>query len=274
MKFNEKIYTLRRKKGWSQEELANEVDISRQSVYKLESGESMPDIEKIKKLAKIFNVSLDSLLIDDVELNCEQSSTKKDEATLNSEILDTTSYQNEIATDDKKEAVDRCEEFDATFETKQPASADFGNGDVPDEHTEAAEFNTAEPANETRVAKNVPKLIIEIIQLLVNCITLPFLFIPFFHEVAVLPGITSSGEHVTHRFDHYYSVYDKIAREGLSEFFWIAVVIISTSILFCVLNMSVKNNKILKIIGYIFWISSMVLFFVLLFKACSISYEY
>lgn len=67
MKLSEKILSLRKKEGWSQEELAFKLDISRQAVYKWEAGESTPEIEKIKMLAKVFNVSFDYLMNDEVD---------------------------------------------------------------------------------------------------------------------------------------------------------------------------------------------------------------
>lgn len=63
----EKIMELRKKKGWSQEELAEKLDISRQSVSKWESGASMPDIDKIILLSSLFGVSTDYLLKDEPE---------------------------------------------------------------------------------------------------------------------------------------------------------------------------------------------------------------
>lgn len=63
----EKITELRKKQGWSQEELAQKLDISRQSVSKWESGGAMPDLDKIIKLSSIFGVSTDYLLKDDDE---------------------------------------------------------------------------------------------------------------------------------------------------------------------------------------------------------------
>lgn len=58
----EKIMSLRKQNGWSQEELAEKLDISRQSVSKWESGTSIPDIEKIIKMSQLFGVSTDYLL--------------------------------------------------------------------------------------------------------------------------------------------------------------------------------------------------------------------
>ena len=63
----DKIAQLRRQQGWSQEELANQLDVSRQAVSKWESGASIPDLDKILKLSELFNVSTDYLLKDELE---------------------------------------------------------------------------------------------------------------------------------------------------------------------------------------------------------------
>ncbi|NLO84887.1 MAG: helix-turn-helix transcriptional regulator [Clostridiales bacterium] len=68
----DKIIMLRKKSGWSQEELANQMDVSRQSVSKWESAMSVPDLGKILKLSEIFGVSTDYLLKDEVELEEDQ----------------------------------------------------------------------------------------------------------------------------------------------------------------------------------------------------------
>lgn len=62
MNLAEKIIKLRKQVGWSQEELAEQLDVSRQSVSKWESGNSVPDLKKIVKLASLFSVSTDDLL--------------------------------------------------------------------------------------------------------------------------------------------------------------------------------------------------------------------
>lgn len=67
MIFAEKVLNLRRKNGWSQEELAEKAGVSRQSVSKWESAASIPDINKILELSRIFGVSTDYLLKDDME---------------------------------------------------------------------------------------------------------------------------------------------------------------------------------------------------------------
>jgi transcriptional regulator with XRE-family HTH domain len=63
----DKIIRLRKQLGWSQEELAEKMNVSRQSVSKWESTNSIPDLNKIIMLAEIFDVSTDFLLKDDVE---------------------------------------------------------------------------------------------------------------------------------------------------------------------------------------------------------------
>lgn len=63
----DKIITLRKRNGWSQEDLAERLQISRQSVSKWESGASIPDLDKIIKMSTLFNVSTDYLLREELE---------------------------------------------------------------------------------------------------------------------------------------------------------------------------------------------------------------
>ena len=64
MEFNNKLYELRKKRGYSQEELANRLNVSRQTVSKWEVGESAPDMEKLVAISDLFEVSLDELVKD------------------------------------------------------------------------------------------------------------------------------------------------------------------------------------------------------------------
>lgn len=72
MIFADKLIQLRKKNGWSQEELADQMHVTRQSVSKWEGAQSIPDMEKLIQLSRIFNVSLDYLLKD--ELGEEEAS--------------------------------------------------------------------------------------------------------------------------------------------------------------------------------------------------------
>lgn len=65
----EKIAYLRKRKDWSQEELADQLEISRQSVSKWESAASIPELDKIIRMSVIFGVSTDFLLKDDYDID-------------------------------------------------------------------------------------------------------------------------------------------------------------------------------------------------------------
>ena len=67
MNVSEKIRTLRKSKGMSQEELAGQVNISRQAVSRWENGTALPDADNIVQLSKLFGVTTDYLLMDSYE---------------------------------------------------------------------------------------------------------------------------------------------------------------------------------------------------------------
>jgi len=62
MQFHEKLQDLRKGRGFSQEELAERLSVSRQAISKWESGSAYPEIEKLVQLSEIFGVTLDSLM--------------------------------------------------------------------------------------------------------------------------------------------------------------------------------------------------------------------
>lgn len=67
MIFADKLILLRKKAGWSQEELAAQMNVTRQSVSKWEGAQSIPDLDKIIRLSNLFGVSTDYLLKDEIE---------------------------------------------------------------------------------------------------------------------------------------------------------------------------------------------------------------
>lgn len=83
MIFADKLIELRKKSGWSQEELAEQMNVTRQSVSKWEGAQSVPDLEKIIQLSKLFGVSTDYLLKDEIEANENESASLKTEEKLN-----------------------------------------------------------------------------------------------------------------------------------------------------------------------------------------------
>lgn len=80
MIFADKLILLRKKAGWSQEELAEQMNVTRQSVSKWEGAQSVPDLEKMLRLSKLFGVSTDYLLKDEIEY--EETTIPSDEISM------------------------------------------------------------------------------------------------------------------------------------------------------------------------------------------------
>ena len=66
MIFADKLIALRKKAGWSQEELAQQLNVSRQSVSKWEGAQSVPDMDKVVQMSRLFGVTTDFLLKDEL----------------------------------------------------------------------------------------------------------------------------------------------------------------------------------------------------------------
>lgn len=79
MILSEKIVMLRKKFGWSREELAEQLGVSRQSVSKWELGTAIPDLDKIVRLSQLFGVSTDFLLKDDAPVENSFDNSHADE---------------------------------------------------------------------------------------------------------------------------------------------------------------------------------------------------
>jgi len=77
MTLGEKIVNLRMNIGLSQEELAEKVNVSRQSVSKWEMNQALPQIDKVLMLCELFNVSTDALLLDKIEVKAQSKSENK-----------------------------------------------------------------------------------------------------------------------------------------------------------------------------------------------------
>lgn len=65
MKLSDKIINLRKANGWSQEDLAERLDVSRQAISRWENGSALPDSNNILQLSKLFHVTADYLLNED-----------------------------------------------------------------------------------------------------------------------------------------------------------------------------------------------------------------
>ena len=83
MKLSEKIIQLRKVNSWSQEDLAEKLDVSRQAISRWENGTALPDAENVLQISKLFNVTTDYLLNDDYESDSDipavQTATKETE---------------------------------------------------------------------------------------------------------------------------------------------------------------------------------------------------
>ena len=98
MEFNNKLYHLRKQKGLSQEELANCLNVSRQTISKWEVGDSTPDMEKLIAISNLFEISLDELVMGKVPTHIVETSTK-------SEIVN--ELKEKILTDENKKKAKR-----------------------------------------------------------------------------------------------------------------------------------------------------------------------
>lgn len=76
MEFSNRLYELRKQKGLSQEELANRLNVTRQTISKWELGDSTPDMEKLMALSDLFGVSLDELVMGKEKLPPEECADK------------------------------------------------------------------------------------------------------------------------------------------------------------------------------------------------------
>ena len=122
--------------------------------------------------------------------------------------------------------------------------------------------------------KGKSALISETVKAVINCILIPLYFIKIFCEVAVLPGGDGNGESVTGRFYYYQSIFDRLAREEITYLLWISIAIIGLSIIICVLNTVVRDNKILKKTSNIVFGISTAYFLALLFLSFCMMHTY
>ena len=77
MTFKEKIVKLRKLKGLTQDEFASAVGVSRQAVYKWESGQSYPEVAKLLEMKILFNISIDDLLDENYEVIVPEKKKRK-----------------------------------------------------------------------------------------------------------------------------------------------------------------------------------------------------
>ena len=77
MTFQEKLIILRKSKGLTQDEFASAVGVSRQAVYKWESGQSYPEVPKLLEMKLLFSISIDELLDDNYDIPLPEKKKRK-----------------------------------------------------------------------------------------------------------------------------------------------------------------------------------------------------
>jgi transcriptional regulator with XRE-family HTH domain len=96
MNFGEKIKLLRKEKGWSQEELSKKIETDTRQVSLYENNKVAPSAETIVRISKVFNVSIDFLLINEIA---------RRPLTLKDETLFANIQKIELLTDEEKQSI-------------------------------------------------------------------------------------------------------------------------------------------------------------------------
>ena len=86
MSLGNRLFHARKKQGLSQEDVAGKLGVSRQTVSKWETDETLPDIRQVKQMARLYNLSLDELIEFDVDLQEIQEVIERTSAELEEKI--------------------------------------------------------------------------------------------------------------------------------------------------------------------------------------------
>ena len=86
MRLGNRLFHARKKQGLSQEDVAGKLGVSRQTVSKWETDETLPDIRQAKQMARLYNLSLDELIEFDVDLQEIQEAIERTSAALEQKI--------------------------------------------------------------------------------------------------------------------------------------------------------------------------------------------
>jgi transcriptional regulator with XRE-family HTH domain len=123
MTFNEKLAILRKIKGLTQDEFAKAVGVSRQAVYKWESGVSYPEVPKLLEIKALFSISLDELFDESVEIALPEK--KKRTREKKETISEKTEIKEEPVAEKVSEAAPVSEGADEAKEVKEEKKVGF-----------------------------------------------------------------------------------------------------------------------------------------------------
>ena len=143
MTFSEKLVVLRKIKHLTQDEFASAVGVSRQAVYKWESGQSYPEVQKLLEMKMLFGISIDDLLDDTFEIELPKKKrkkrmTKEEKAKIEAEVNAEENAAEAPATEEvKEEAAPVVEEVKAApveeviirHDEKRPVDLTYGLSD-------------------------------------------------------------------------------------------------------------------------------------------------
>lgn len=133
MTFQEKIVILRKTRGLTQDEFASAVGVSRQAIYKWESGQSYPEVLKLLEIKTLFSISIDDLLDDNYDVPLPEKKKRKRISKEAKEKIENTVAKSEpkapaiaIKQEPKAEPVKKIEEtaeFTIAVNEEKPAAA-------------------------------------------------------------------------------------------------------------------------------------------------------
>ena len=150
MTFKEKLVVLRKIKHLTQDEFASAVGVSRQAVYKWESGQSYPEVQKLLEMKLLFGISIDDLLDDTYEIELPKKKRRKRTPKVAQENAEATA---EV----KAEAPAKVEEPKAEVKAEAPAKVEAPKAEVKAEAPAKVEAPKAEVKVEAPAKVETPK---------------------------------------------------------------------------------------------------------------------
>ena len=145
MTFNEKLIRLRKINSLTQDEFAKSVGVSRQAVYKWESGQSFPEVPTLLQIKALFSVSIDDLLDESFEIALPEKKTRR-------RVRKPVAQTEKVA--GSEESMVTLEEVNVPEEAAEDSSKNVGMDDMPKYEATENDSSLSEEKTETAVAEN------------------------------------------------------------------------------------------------------------------------